>query len=112
MVRWPGTALVRAILTNQQIAFQHMMTRREAERVAVAIAPRVRLDRRIRELRVKPGAQDRSVADTMVASTGESLHGPTGILGVKGRVAAGFHPPAGIEHVIAEHDILAWDVLL
>src|SRR5207237_2177441 len=66
--------------------------------------------RRIRGL--EPGTQDRPIADTFVGRAVEGFHGRTWTRHAEGRVAACSDPPARVEHVLAQHDILTWDVLL
>src|SRR5437588_5184373 len=89
-----------------------MIFRREPNGIAVAIPPREGLDR-IRRIRgLEPGTQDRPIADTFVGRAVEGFHGRTWARHAEGRVAACSDSPARVEHVLAQHDILTWDVLL
>src|SRR5438552_11602739 len=89
-----------------------MIVRREAETIRVTVAPRYRFDRALRVADVELCPQDRTVANALPGRSCEGLDGATRILFAKWRVAAGLHPAARVEHVVAERDVLAGDVRL
>src|SRR5437899_9800111 len=89
-----------------------MIVRGEANRVPVPIPPREWLDRVLGMRRIKLGAQDRTIADTVVQRALEGSHGRTWALRPELGVATGFHSTSRVEDIIAQHDILAGNVLL
>src|SRR5260370_6535804 len=62
--------------------------------------------------RIKLGAQDRTIADTVVQRALEGPHCCTWALRPELGVATGLHSTSRVEDIIAQHDILARDVLL
>src|SRR5437773_7738521 len=89
-----------------------MIVRRKANRVTIAVSPREWLDRVFRMRRVKRCAQDGPIANAMMHGAVERLHCRAGTLNAEGRVAAGLDAATGVEDVLAQHDVLTWDVLL
>src|SRR5205823_124971 len=97
---------------DEQAPSQGMIIGREANGIAVPVAPREGLDRVLRMRRVELGTQDRTIADTGVQRALEGLHGRTRALHAEGGVAAGHFPTARVEHILAQHDVLTRDILL
>ena len=62
--------------------------------------------------RVKGCAQDRAIANTMVCGAFECLDRCARTLNTEGRVATGLDTAAGVEDVLAQHDVLTRNILL
>src|SRR5262249_23223113 len=80
--------------------------------VPVPVPPREGLDRRRGIVDIEPRTQDGPVTDPWVERAFKRLHllARPGL--AKRGVPAGKHAPTGIEYVVAQHDVLIWDVLL
>src|SRR5215471_2490230 len=57
-------------------------------------------------------AQDGAVTDPVVKRALERPHRRSLPCGVEGGISASKDPSAGIEDVVAQHDVLTWDVVL
>src|SRR5439155_26986795 len=111
-VRGARAPLVRAVLADEHPSVQGMIVWREPDGVTIPVPPREGLDR-IRRIRgLKLGTQDRAVADAFVHRAVEGFHRRTWTLDAERGIAARFLSSAGIEHVLAQHDVLTWNVLL
>jgi len=79
--------------------------------IAVPVAPRERLD--FRHI-AQPGPQNRAVADALSDLTRIGVekcgHGPAGVCITKLGIAAGKSPASRIEHILAQGDVLTWDI--
>ena len=111
-VGWTSASLVRAILADEHASCQRMIVGCKADGVAIAISPRERLDRGVWLRRVQPSAQDGAVADAMMRCALERFHGCARARHAKWRIPAGHHSSPGVEHVVAQHDVLARNILL
>src|SRR5579871_6046810 len=88
-----------------------MVLRREADGVAVAISPRIRLYGVLGVSDIQRRAQDGAVADTVVECALERLDSGSRPLNAERRIAARLRR-ARVEHVLAQDDVLAGNVLL
>src|SRR5437016_3592044 len=84
----------------------------EANRVSVSIAPRKRLDGILRVCDAEWRPQDRTVANAVMHGAIERRHGGAGTCRIEGRITTGFYSAARVEDVVAQHDILTWNILL
>src|SRR6266446_7784264 len=82
----------------------------DAERVPVA--PGDRLDRILRVANVKPGPQDGAITDTRPGRPLERWDDGPGSLLAEVRIPARFDAPTGVEHIIAELDVLTRNIVL
>ena len=62
--------------------------------------------------RVELGTQDRAIANTAVLGAFKGFHGRAWTRRAEGRITTGLNPASGVEHIVAQHDILARDILL
>src|SRR5262249_60699308 len=91
---------------------RRVVLRVNEDRGSIRIAPRARLDRFLRMCRVELGAQDRAIANPAVHGAFKGFHGCAWTRRSEGRITTGFHPTSGVEYIVAQHDILARDILL
>src|SRR6185437_12360816 len=105
-------AFVGTVLADDHAAGEWMIVGRKTDGITVAVSPRERLDRVRRKRRVQPCAQDGTVADAMMRCTLERFHGGARACRAKRRIPAGRHSAAGVEYILAQHDVLARDILL
>src|SRR5689334_6665089 len=112
VVRGSGTPFIGSVFADQQLSLQRMMFRRESDGVAIPISPGIRLYSILRRLRIETGTQDRSVAHARIACTSEGLHRRSRLLDAKFRIPARLDPATGVEHVLAQNDVLAGNIRL
>ena len=103
---------VCAILSNQQPSGQGMTIGREADRISVSVSPRERLERVFRVCRIKPCAQDCTVANTSVQGALERFDRLAGPRRSERRITARCHSTRRFEYVVTQHDVLARNILL
>src|SRR5215470_3523765 len=89
-----------------------MTLRGKPNGVPVPVPPREGLDRGRWIVDIAPRTQDGTVTDSVVERAFERLHLLARPCLAEGGVPAGKLPPAGIEYVVAQHDVLTRDVWL
>src|SRR5439155_7695879 len=112
VVGGPRAPLVFTVLGHEQSALQGMVTRREANAVGVTVPPREGLDIVLRIPRVERRSQDGAVAHPGMRRPRVGGDDPSGVLDAKWRVPARLDPTAGVEHIVAELDVLTRDIVL
>src|SRR5947207_7325386 len=84
----------------------------EANRVSVSIAPRKRLDGILRVCDAERRPQDRTVANAVMHGAIEGRHGGARTCRTERGIATRFYPASRVEHVVAQNDVLTWNILL
>src|SRR6516165_7614616 len=102
---------IRAVFADEEASCQRMIGGRKAKGVAVSVAPRERLDRtQIVQRRPQHGTVAHTLSNLAGRCVEKRRHRPALIRVAERGVAAGKGSTTRVEYVLAQGDVLAWDI--